>query len=154
VGNKISKSAAEMAVPVAHRLHPAQPLIAADVAGVGLAPIADQHDVAVVSVVAVVAHPVQVLLLLALVLELLRLHLELLPLEPVAVHLCPAVRTAVGVAQPPQQAVLAEVVLALQPAPVSDLIQTNGALILLQFPQFLQPFSLGILATAFHALLP
>lgn len=139
-----------MAIPVPRRLHSLQRLVALDVASVRLASVTDQHDVPVVRVVAVVAHPVQVLLRLALVLELLLRHGEHLALEPVGPHLRAAVGTAVGIAEPAEQAVTAEVVPALQLAAVAYLVEADRALVLLQLPQLPQPLALR---TALRALL-
>lgn len=103
----------------------------------GLTPIAYQHNVSVVSVVAVVAHPVQVFLHFSLVFVFLLLYHELLALVPVGIDICAAVRAAVSVAQPPQQAIPAKVVTTLQLATVADLVEADRALVLLQLPQLL-----------------
>lgn len=137
-------SAAEVAVPVASRLSPAQGRVALDVASVGLAPVADQHDVPVLGLVAVVAHPVQVLLLRWLVLELLALDQVLLALAPEAGDLAAAVGALAGVLQPLLQTLVAEPVLAVQVHAVGYLAEANCALVLFKFPQL--PQLLGLRA--------
>lgn len=106
-------SAAEVTVPVASGLTAAKGRVALDVASVGLASVANQHDIAVLGLVAVVAHPIKVLLLCWLVLELLAFDQALLALEPEAGHFAAAVGTLAGVLQPLLQALVAEFVLAV-----------------------------------------
>lgn len=121
-----------MTVPVSPRLHSSQRRIALDVTGMGLAAIANQHDVAVVGMVAVVAHPVQIFLLLGLILELFGLDFELLALEPVGGNFCATVGATIAVAKPSQQAVVAKAMLAGQLASVSYLVQAYCAFVLLE----------------------
>ncbi len=108
-----------------------QGVVTLHVAGVGFASVANEDDVSVVSMVAVVANPVQVFLNISLVLELPLLHSVLLPLEPVVMHICPTVGTFIGIGNPPQQALAAEVMLAFQLTPIGDLVQTDCTLVLL-----------------------
>lgn len=89
-----------MAVPLALWLCSVQCLIASDVAGVCFAAIADEHDVSIIGMIAVVAHPIQVFLLVLLILILLGLHLEFLAFKPVEMHICAAIWATVGVTEP------------------------------------------------------
>lgn len=102
-----------MAVPVAPGLAASQGRVAFDVASVGLASVANQHYIAVLGLVAVVAHPVQVLLLRWLVLELLAFDQVFLALEPESGHFVAAVGTLAGVLQPLLQTLVAKFMLAV-----------------------------------------
>ena len=124
-----------MAVPVAPGLTAPQGRVAFDVASVGLASITNQHNVTILGLVAVVAHPVKVLLLLGLVLKLLALNEVLFALEPKAGYLAAAVGAFAGVLEPFLQALVAKLVLAVEVHSAAYLAQANRALVLFKFPQ-------------------
>jgi hypothetical protein len=119
-----------MAEPLAPRLDAVQQLVAVDVAGICLASVADQHDIAVLCVVAEIADPIQILLLFGLVLKFLCLYLELLAFEPESLDVGSAVRTFAGIIEPLLEAVITEAMLALKLASVFDLVQAYCTLIL------------------------
>lgn len=93
-------STAEVTVPVSSGLTASQGRVALDVARVSLAPVTNKHDVAVLSMVALVAHPIKGLLLRRLVLELFALDQVFLAFEPKTGHFAAAVGTLAGVLQP------------------------------------------------------
>jgi hypothetical protein len=89
-----------MAEPIFLWFYSAQGGVAFYVTGIGFAAIADEDDVALLGGVAVVADPVHVLLLRALVVELSRFYFELFSLVPEVVQLQPAVGAVVGGFEP------------------------------------------------------
>ena len=107
------RSPAGMAVPLACRFFSVEKFVAFDVAGVGIAAVADEDDVAVGGAVTHVAHPVQVLFLPTLVVELPWFHFMPLALVPEGCNFCPTVGTLGAALEPLLQARVAEGVLAL-----------------------------------------
>lgn len=77
-----------------------QCFVALYVAGMCFASVTDEHDISIVGVVAVVAHPVQVFLHFSFVLELPLFDGILLTFEPVSGYFCSAIWTSVRIGQP------------------------------------------------------
>jgi hypothetical protein len=123
-----------MAKPFTGWFTSSQGPIALDVAGIGFATIADEHDITFLSTIAVVADPIHFLILFGLVLELLRLNFELFAFVPIISGFSSTVGTPIGTGEPFLKAVVAELMLTLEEASVLDLVKADRTFVFLHFP--------------------
>ena len=129
-----------MTVPLSIGQHSVQCFVALNVAGPYVAPFADKHDLSLLGVVANVADPVvDFFVFLSLPLHLCRLYDVDAPLILELRHLSPTEGALVAVTEPFFRTLQAELVAALEHAPVPNLVQAYPALVVLQFPHLLEP---------------
>lgn len=95
--------------------------------------VAYHQNVSFPSVRAPVAGPVQLLSQTSLVLEFFGFYLVLLAVESVGSHLCSAVGTSGGIAEPLEQTFVAVGVAAGKVSPVAYYLQAYRALVLLDY---------------------